>query len=120
MTLFLLGELLTVLLSSILVIVLFNRLKVPAIVGFLITGIVIGPGGLALVKNPAVINALAEIGVMMLLFIIGIEFSLERLQRIQRYFWFGGSLQVVMTIVSVGLLSRLLGARLEEAITYGF
>ncbi|MCX8159427.1 MAG: cation:proton antiporter, partial [Candidatus Saccharicenans sp.] len=47
-------------------------------------------------------------------------FSLERLQRIQRYFWFGGSLQVVMTIVSVGLLSRLLGARLEEAITYGF
>ncbi len=120
MTLFLLAELLTVLLASILVIILFHRLKIPAVVGFLITGIVLGPGGLALVKNPAVINALAEIGVMMLLFIIGIEFSLERLQRIQRYFWFGGSLQVIMTIVIVGLLSRLMGATVEEAITYGF
>lgn len=120
MTLFLLAELLTVLLASILVIVLFNRLKIPAVVGFLITGIIIGPGGLALVKNPAVINALAEIGVMMLLFIIGIEFSLERLQRIQRYFWLGGSLQVLMTVAVVSLLSRFLGATVEEAITYGF
>lgn len=120
MTLFLLAELLTVLLASILVIVLFNRLKLPAVVGFLITGIIIGPGGLALVKNPAVINALAEIGVMMLLFIIGIEFSLERLQRIQRYFWFGGSLQVLITVAVVSLLSRFLGATVEEAITYGF
>lgn len=120
MTLFLLAELLTVLLASILVIVLFNRLRIPAVVGFLITGIIIGPGGLALVRNPGVINALAEIGVMMLLFIIGIEFSLERLQRIQRYFWFGGSLQVLITAAVVSLLSRFLGATVEEAVTYGF
>ncbi|MDI6697669.1 MAG: monovalent cation:proton antiporter-2 (CPA2) family protein [Candidatus Saccharicenans sp.] len=120
MSIFILAELLTVLLASILVIVLFHRLKIPAVVGFLITGILLGPGGLGLVKDLRVINALAEIGVMMLLFIIGIEFSIERLKRIQRYFWFGGSLQVLFTVVIVGLLSRLLGARAEEAITYGF
>jgi len=120
MSIALLAELLIVLLASILVIVIFHRLKIPAVVGFLITGILIGPGGLGLVKDLRVINALAEIGVMMLLFIIGIEFSLERLKRIQRYFWFGGSLQVLFTVVVVGLLSRLLGAKMEEAITYGF
>jgi len=120
MTIFLLADLLTVLLASILVIVLFHRLKIPAVVGFLITGVIIGPGGLGLVKDLRVINALAEIGVMMLLFIIGIEFSLERLQRIQRFFWLGGSLQVLMTVLAVAALSRVLGAPLEQAIVFGF
>ncbi len=120
MTLFLLLELVTILAASILVIVVFHRLKIPAVVGFLITGILLGPGGLGLVRDLGVINAVAEIGVMMLLFIIGIEFSLERLQRIQRYFWFGGSLQVLMTILAVALISRFLGSKVEEAIVYGF
>ncbi|MBC7350017.1 MAG: cation:proton antiporter [Candidatus Aminicenantes bacterium] len=120
MTLLLLLELVTILAASILVIVVFHRLKIPAVVGFLITGILLGPGGLGLVHDLRVINAVAEIGVMMLLFIIGIEFSLERLQRIQRYFWFGGGLQVLLTISVVTLISRLLGAKVEEAIVYGF
>ncbi|MBC7364332.1 MAG: cation:proton antiporter [Candidatus Aminicenantes bacterium] len=120
MTLFLLHELVTILAASILVIVVFHRLKIPAVVGFLITGILLGPGGLGLVHDLKVINAVAEIGVMMLLFIIGIEFSLERLRRIQRYFWFGGGLQVLLTISVVTLISRLLRARVEEAIVYGF
>lgn len=120
MTLFLLAELVTILLASILVIVLFHRLKIPAVVGFLITGVLLGPGGIGLVRDLRVINAVAEIGVMMLLFIIGIEFSLERLQRIQRYFWLGGGLQVLLTILAVALVSRFLGAKIEESIVYGF
>ncbi|MGB9907223.1 MAG: cation:proton antiporter [Candidatus Saccharicenans sp.] len=120
MTLFLLAELVTILLASILVIVLFHRLKIPAVVGFLITGILLGPGGIGLVRDLRVINAVAEIGVMMLLFIIGIEFSLERLQRIQRYFWLGGGLQVLLTILAVALIARFLGAKIEEAVVYGF
>jgi len=120
MTLLLLLELVTILAASILVIVVFHRLKIPAVVGFLITGILLGPGGLGLVRDLGVINAVAEIGVMMLLFIIGLEFSLERLQRIQRYFWLGGGLQVLLTIAAVALISRLLGAKVEETLVYGF
>ncbi|MGQ9802071.1 MAG: cation:proton antiporter domain-containing protein [Candidatus Saccharicenans sp.] len=120
MALLLLRELITILAASILVIVIFHRLKIPAVVGFLITGILLGPGGLSLVRDLGVINAVAEIGVMMLLFIIGIEFSLERLQRIQRYFWLGGGLQVLITIIAVSLISRFLGAKVEESLVYGF
>jgi|YNPBryunderm2012_1023409.scaffolds.fasta_scaffold01619_8 CPA2 family monovalent cation:H+ antiporter-2 len=120
MTLFLLLELVTILAASILVIVVFHRLKIPAVVGFLITGILLGPGGLGLVRDLRVINAVAEIGVMMLLFIIGIEFSLERLQRIQRYFWLGGGLQVLITISAVSLISLFLRAKVEESFVYGF
>jgi CPA2 family monovalent cation:H+ antiporter-2 len=120
MSLFFLGELVTVLVASLLVIVVFHRLKLPAVVGFLITGILIGPGGLALVKNSRTINALAEVGVMMLLFTIGIEFSLARLKKIQRYFWLGGGFQVVMTIIIVAAISRALGISTPEGLLYGF
>lgn len=117
---FLMRELITVLAASIFVISIFHRLKIPTVVGFLITGILIGPGGLALVRDLKTINAMAEIGVVMLLFTIGLEFSLERLQRIQRYFWLGGAVQVIATIVVTGLLSRAFGATLQDAIFYGF
>ncbi len=120
MTFFLLRELITVLVASIGVIILFQRLKIPTVVGFLITGIIIGPGGLGLVRNIEAINVLAEVGVMMLLFTIGIEFSLERLQKIQRYFWLGGGSQVLLTIIVVIFISRLLGVHMREAIFYGF
>jgi CPA2 family monovalent cation:H+ antiporter-2 len=120
MNLFLITELITILAASILVIVVFHRLKIPVVVGFLITGILIGPGGLVLVKNLRAINALAEVGVMMLLFTIGLEFSFERLQKIQRYFWLGGNLQVIMTVAGVATLAVFLGIKLKEAILYGF
>lgn len=120
MALLLLRELVTILAASILVIVVFHRLKIPAVVGFLITGILLGPGGLSLVRDLGVINAVAEIGVMMLLFIIGIEFSLERLQRIKQYFWLGGGLQVLLTVMAVAVISRFLGAKIEQSFVYGF
>ncbi|HPB59636.1 MAG TPA: cation:proton antiporter [Candidatus Saccharicenans sp.] len=120
MNLFLMAELLTVLAASIIVIFIFHRLKIPAVVGFLITGIILGPGGFGLVKDLQAINALAEVGVMMLLFTIGLEFSLDRLQKIQRYFWLGGSLQVLLTIGLTAVLSMFLRIRLQEAILYGF
>lgn len=120
MNLFLMAELLTVLAASILVIFIFHRLRIPAVVGFLITGIILGPGGFGLVKDLQAINALAEVGVMMLLFTIGLEFSLDRLQKIQRYFWLGGSLQVLLTIGLTAVLSMLLRIRLQEAILDGF
>lgn len=104
MTFFWLRDLIIVLMASIVVIVIFHRIKIPAVVGFLMAGIIIGPGGLALIRNIEAINVLAEIGVMMLLFTIGIEFSLERLKKIQRYFWQAGGLQVLLTIIVIILI----------------
>ena len=120
MNLSLLGELVIVLIAAVLITVIFHRLKLPAVVGFLMTGVLIGPGGFSLVKDTRTINALAEIGVMMLLFIIGIEFSLERLQKIQKFFWVAGSSQVGLTVAVVTLIVKLSGVHLQESILYGF
>lgn len=120
MTLFWLRELITVLVASIVVSVIFHRIKIPTVVGFLITGIIIGPGGLALIRNIEAIKVLAEVGVMMLLFTIGIEFSLERLQKIKRYFWLAGGSQVLLTIIVVIFISGIAGTVIQEAIFYSF
>ena len=63
---------------------LLRRLKLPSVVGFLLTGILIGPGTLGLVREPETIETLAEIGVVLLLFAIGLEFSLADLKKLGR------------------------------------
>ena len=81
------------------------RLKLVPIVGFLIAGVLIGPNALGLVRDREIVDATAEIGVILLLFTIGIEFSLEKLARIQRLIFGGGSLQVgLSTLAVMGLL----------------
>ena len=71
------------------------------IVGFLIAGVVIGPHALRLVDDPALVNDAAEIGVILLLFTIGIEFSLEKLWRIKTLIFGGGGLQVTLASLAV-------------------
>jgi len=68
---------------------LFTRLKIPTVVGYLLTGIIAGPHLLALVHEQHNIEILAEIGVVFLLFTIGLEFSLKHLLRIRRIVFFG-------------------------------
>jgi CPA2 family monovalent cation:H+ antiporter-2 len=76
------------------------------IVGFLLAGVVIGPHGLALVMDQEVVDAAAEVGVVLLLFTIGIEFSLEKLARIKKLIFGGGGLQVgLATLATTGLLA---------------
>ena len=120
MELGLLGEIVIVLAASVLIIPLSQKLRLPAVVGFLLTGVVIGPGGLSLVKHPESVDVLAEVGVVMLLFTIGLEFEPARLKRIQRLFWAGGGLQVLLTsaVVMAGL--ALLKVPAREALFYGF
>jgi CPA2 family monovalent cation:H+ antiporter-2 len=82
-----------------------SRLGLVPIVGFLIAGAVIGPHALGLVKDQEMIDAVAEIGVILLLFTIGLEFNLATLSRIQRLILGGGSLQVgLASVVTMGLL----------------
>ncbi|NNF03984.1 MAG: sodium:proton exchanger, partial [Rhodothermales bacterium] len=91
--------------AAVIVAMLCYRLHVPPIVGFLIAGILIGPNALALIAERELVDVLAEIGVILLLFSIGVEFSLERISRLGRAIFVGGGLQVSLTVVVVtGLL----------------
>jgi CPA2 family monovalent cation:H+ antiporter-2 len=76
---------------------LFTRLKIPTAVGYLLTGILAGPHLFSLVTGEHEIEILAEIGVALLLFTIGMEFSMKHLLRIRRIVFFGGFLQVFVT-----------------------
>jgi len=120
MNLSLLSELVIVLAASIAVIFVFHKLKIPAVVGFLLTGILIGPGGFSLIRDSQAIHVLAEIGVVMLLFTIGIEFSLERLKKIQKNFWLGGGIQVLVTIAVASFGLSVFGIPARQSLFYGF
>ncbi|HHK60868.1 MAG TPA: potassium transporter KefB, partial [Desulfobacterales bacterium] len=98
----------------------FLRLRLPSLVGLLFTGILAGPHGLGLVDAVHEVEVLAEIGVVLLLFTIGIEFSFQKLVEIRRAVLVGGSLQVGLTILAVFLLARWAGASPGEAVFYGF
>jgi CPA2 family monovalent cation:H+ antiporter-2 len=105
---------------SIAVLLLCYRLHVPAIVGYLLTGVMAGPHGLGLIGEAREVEILAEIGVVWLLFTIGIEFSLKSLVRIKRSALIGGPLQVITTVVAASLLSWKFGLSWRESIFMGF
>jgi CPA2 family monovalent cation:H+ antiporter-2 len=86
-----------------------HRLQVMPIVSFLLTGALIGPHALGLVRDPAVIEGAAELGVVLLLFTLGVEVSLDALARIRRLILLGGGLQVGIVVALVTGLLALLG-----------
>lgn len=105
---------------SVAVIYLFQRLKLPSVLGLLITGVIAGPNGLSLVRAVHEVETMAEIGVILLLFIIGLEFSLKTLASIKREVLLGGSIQVGGTIGLVFLIAVLLGYDWNKALFMGF
>ena len=76
---------------------LFTRIKVPTIIGYLLTGIIAGPHLFGLIRSPHEIEIMAEIGIVLLMFTIGLEFSLEHLYKIRKVVFLGGFIQVVLT-----------------------
>lgn len=113
-------DLLTLLLASVPIAFLFHRLRLPTIAGFMITGIVIGPYGLGLISDVHAIELMAEIGVALLLFTIGLEFSLHRLLEMKRLVLLGGGLQVVITVLLATLIVYWRGRSVNQAIFFGF
>ena len=105
---------------SIAILFICHRLRVPAIVGFLLTGILAGPYGLGLIKAVHEVEILAEVGVVLLLFTIGIEFSFERLLQIKKSVLMGGSIQVLLTLLVTFVIARQLGQPIGESIFIGF
>jgi len=115
-----LRELIIVLTATIAIVFIFQKLRLPTIVGFLLTGVIIGPHGFQLIQSVDQVEILAEIGVVLLLFTIGLEFSLETILSVQRRVVWAGLLQVVLTTL-VGLaVARLLGVSVEVGLFYGF
>ncbi|PYG82136.1 MULTISPECIES: monovalent cation:proton antiporter-2 (CPA2) family protein [unclassified Pseudomonas] len=93
------------LLAVVLLVPLAQRLKMGAVPGYLLAGILIGPSVLGLLDNPDNVARLSEMGVVMLLFVIGLELSPRRLWTMRRALFGVGSLQVGLTAVLLGLLA---------------
>lgn len=105
---------------SIAVIYFCHKIKLPAIVGFLITGVLAGPYGLGFVKAVHEVETIAEVGVVLLMFTIGMELSLGELARLRRQVFLGGGAQVLLTILVFDALAMLMGYDPGQATFFGF
>jgi CPA2 family monovalent cation:H+ antiporter-2 len=116
----LLKEIAIVAAAAVLVVVVVGRMRVPTVAGLLLSGALVGPHGLRLVSDTHAIELIAEVGVVLLLFTIGLEFSLERLKHIFRRVALGGILQVGGTLALVAAGAVALGVGYGPAVFYGF
>jgi CPA2 family monovalent cation:H+ antiporter-2 len=114
------GELVVILALAAGILLVFRRFRLPGILAFILTGMIAGPHGWGWVKEVEEVEALAEIGVVFLLFVIGMEFSLKKLASLGKTVFLGGSLQVGLTIAAVGAVLHAFGVRTESALFIGF
>jgi len=105
-----------ILITAVIVLLIFNKLKLPTMIGLFITGIVLGH----VVNDTSLISTLSELGVIFLLFIIGLEFSAEKFSAIKRYALIGGILQVIITTSLITLLGFALNLSWNNALFLGF
>jgi len=105
--------------TAVVTVVLFRRLNMPAIFGYLIVGVAIGPHAAGLIPDSEGTRYLAEFGVVFLMFSIGLEFSLPQLMAMRRVVFGFGLLQVVCTIVVAGALAMLAGQSWQAALVIG-
>lgn len=101
------------------VVALAHRLRIPSVVGFLLTGVAIGPSGLGLIARTDSVSGIAEVGVVLLLFAIGLELPLSRVLRMGRPLLQGGGVQVVGTMAVVALLASAFGTDWRRAVFFG-
>lgn len=116
----LLREVVIIFALSIFVQLACHRLRIPTIVGFLLTGVLAGPHALGLVNNAEDVDVLATVGIVMLLFAVGMEFSLKKILKHKKDFFIGGFLQVFLTILASAGIAVSCGSTIEESIALGF
>ena len=116
----LLEEITVIATVSVIVTLLLGRLKLPVVAGLVLSGALVGPKALSLAHDPEAIEVIAEVGVIFLLFTIGLEFSLSRLKNIFRQVALGGLLQVGVTTLVTSLICLSMDLSVPEAIVYGF
>lgn len=116
----LITDLLVVLAAGLVSGTICRRFGASLLVGYLLVGTIVGPGGLGLVAHPThELEWLAEAGALLLLFAVGIEFSLDELVRLSRFFVVGGALQMTLTTIPVLLTCRWFGMSWPAAVLSG-
>jgi len=116
----LLKDIILILFLAIVIILILSKLRIPPVIGFLLTGVIIGPTALQLVESTAEIEILAEIGIILLMFSIGLEFSLNKIKQMYKDFLFFGGLQVLTSWIVFSYLLHWYGLILQSAVLGGF
>ncbi len=105
-----------ILFIAVIVLLLFDKLKISPVIALFVTGIILGQ----FISSATTISTISELGVIVLLFIIGLEFSVEKFAAIKNYAIIGGLLQVLITTGIVTVLGVLFGLPINQAIFIGF
>ncbi len=116
----LLKDIILILFTAIVVILILSKMKIPPVIGFLLTGIIIGPFSFGLVDSVGEIEVLAEIGVILLMFSIGLEFSVDKIKAMMKDFLFFGGLQVAACWLIFFIIINFFGLTLTQSIAGGF
>ncbi|NTU58783.1 MAG: sodium:proton exchanger [Chlorobiaceae bacterium] len=121
-----LGQMILIGALAIVNILVFQKIRIPPVIGLIVTGIMLGPSGFHVVRDSGMISTLAEMGVVLLLFTIGLEFSIDDMKKLQKIVVFGGTAQIILTGLVIAMLSFWLmdaiGKRIgmQEALVLGF
>lgn len=115
----LLFDLFVISVVAVIVVVILRKLKLPTTVGLILAGIFLGPNAFSLVREQRSIELLAEIGVGILLFTVGLEFSLKRLRLILRSIIIGGTVQVLLTTSVIFTILLMMGYPAGSALFVG-
>jgi CPA2 family monovalent cation:H+ antiporter-2 len=116
----LLKDIIIILFLAVILIVITAKLRFPSVIGFLLTGIIIGPSALGLVETLPEIEVLAEIGIILLMFTIGLEFSLAKIKEMKKNFLFFGGFQVFLSCTVFFFILRWYGLQFQQSLFGGF
>jgi len=116
----LLIDIILILFLAIVIILILSKFKIPPVIGFLLTGVLIGPSALQLVKSVPEIELLAEIGIILLMFSIGLEFSIDKIRQMLKDFLIFGGLQVILSWLVFFLLMDWYGLSNQQSLLGGF
>ena len=120
MALFFLKDIVLILFMAVLVLLIFKKIKLPPIIAFFISGILLGPYGLHFVNSVSQIEVISELGIIFLLFIIGLEFSVEKFSAIKHFALIGGVLQLIFTTAVSSIIAIFVGIPMNQALFLGF
>uniref|UniRef100_A0A7N0VAI4 Cation/H+ exchanger transmembrane domain-containing protein n=1 Tax=Kalanchoe fedtschenkoi TaxID=63787 RepID=A0A7N0VAI4_KALFE len=115
----LISDLVVVIVSAAIGGIIFSCLGQPVIVGYLLAGSLIGPGGLKFISEMVQVETVAQFGVVFLLFALGLEFSLAKLKVVGPVAVLGGLLQIVLLMLLCGITALICGAKLSEGVFVG-
>jgi CPA2 family monovalent cation:H+ antiporter-2 len=99
---------------------LLNRLRQPTLIGYLLAGVLLGPHGLGFVKDVRVVEALAQVGVVLLLFTVGLEVPLSSLRRLGPAVWIAGPIQFCGVLALAAALTAARGFPIRQSVFFGF